>query len=78
MRFHRHEDIVLTWRRHAMNMTNNVSLDRDYLATAIRRALQRRRGVISQAITAASFECPKGSWSPDSAVAEEHRGEWDE
>ena len=41
--FHRHEDIVLTWRRHAMNMTNNVKRDRDYLASAIRHALQRRR-----------------------------------
>jgi hypothetical protein len=41
--FYRHEDIVLTWRRHAMNMTNDVKLDRDYLATAIRHALQRRR-----------------------------------
>jgi glycosyltransferase involved in cell wall biosynthesis len=43
--FHRHEDIVLTWRRHAMNMTNDMKLDRDYLATAIRHALRRRRSV---------------------------------
>lgn len=60
VRFVRHRDIVLTWRRHAMNMTNNVTLDRDYLATAIRRALQRRRGLVSQTITAGSLECPKG------------------
>jgi glycosyltransferase involved in cell wall biosynthesis len=41
--FRRHEDVVLTWRRHAANMTNNVRLDRDYLAIAVRRALHRRR-----------------------------------
>ena len=41
--FHRHENVVLTWRRHATNMTNNVALDRNYIATAIRQALHRRR-----------------------------------
>ena len=41
--FVRHDEIVLTWRRHAMNMTNDTRLDRDYLATAIRHALRRRR-----------------------------------
>ncbi|MEO8586874.1 MAG: glycosyltransferase [Acidobacteriota bacterium] len=44
----RHQNVVLTWRRHATNMTNEVGLDRDYLATAVRMALHRRRGLASQ------------------------------
>jgi glycosyltransferase involved in cell wall biosynthesis len=39
----RHQDIVLTYRRHRSNMTNQVDLDHDYMATAVRRALHRRR-----------------------------------
>lgn len=40
---HRHDRIVLNWRRHARNMTNNIRLDRDYFITAVRDALIRRR-----------------------------------
>lgn len=45
LRFYRHQDIVLTWRRHQDNMTNMVARDRDYLATAVRNALHRRRSL---------------------------------
>jgi glycosyltransferase involved in cell wall biosynthesis len=48
--FHRHEGIVLTWRRHAGNMTNDVTLDRDYLATALRLALRRRRLAATESV----------------------------
>lgn len=44
--FHRHDEAVLVWRRHANNMTNRVERDRDYLATAVRTALARRRGAV--------------------------------
>jgi len=43
--FLRHEEVVLTWRRHTRNMTNDIGVDRDYFATAVRRALARRRAV---------------------------------
>ncbi len=43
-----HQNVVLTWRRHATNMTNDVEVDRDYLVTAVRRALNRRRANTSQ------------------------------
>ena len=52
----RHEAIVLTWRRHEANMTNNVELDRDYLVTAIRQALHRRRSAsIDSGLKLSSF-----------------------
>jgi glycosyltransferase involved in cell wall biosynthesis len=43
MRFAQHDRIVLSWRRHGANMTNAIALDRDFMATVVRRALQRRR-----------------------------------
>jgi glycosyltransferase involved in cell wall biosynthesis len=41
--FARHDRIVRAWRRHDANLTNNVEVDRDYLATSVRLALARRR-----------------------------------
>ena len=48
LRVLQHDDVVLTWRRHEANMTNQVALDRDYLASALREALRRRRGGIAK------------------------------
>jgi glycosyltransferase involved in cell wall biosynthesis len=45
--YQRHDRVVLTWRRHERNMTNNSNVDRDYLVTAVRRALDRRRAAAS-------------------------------
>jgi glycosyltransferase involved in cell wall biosynthesis len=39
-----HPTLVLEWRRHGGNMTNQVTVDRDYFVSAIRSALGRRRG----------------------------------
>jgi hypothetical protein len=41
--FHRHENVVLMWRRHDGNMSNLIARDRDYYVTAVRNALHRRR-----------------------------------
>jgi len=38
-----HEDVVLRWRRHSENITNDVALDRKYFVAAIKRSLERRR-----------------------------------
>lgn len=49
----RHDEVVLTWRRHRANMTNNVELDRQYFVTAITDALKRRRAASADAKAAA-------------------------
>lgn len=41
--FLRHDRTILSWRRHGTNMTNSTALDRDFMATVVRRALHRRR-----------------------------------
>jgi glycosyltransferase involved in cell wall biosynthesis len=42
----RHADIVLTYRRHRSNITNQVELDRNYMGAAVREALRRRRAPV--------------------------------
>jgi glycosyltransferase involved in cell wall biosynthesis len=44
MAVHQHQDVVLQWRRHDGNITNQVALDRKYFVAAIKRSLDRKRG----------------------------------